>query len=838
MARRAPVRLTPLRRHLAAVVTIALSCAFVAVMVLAGNLMTSALRSDITQRFEGADVVITRPLDEGDRASQQPLPAPRVEGAEHVWPLVDTMLNLRSEHEPRGTFVTVGMLPPAGTGGPSLLEGSPAEGPHEVVVDQAAADALGVGAGDELTVPAEYAPTLAETVVTVTGVAAGAESAAFGAPPRILLSPRSAGTLLGPTAGTVTEILLASVTPDVEPARVATGATEGGITVTTAEDMVQEMTTERLRGFGALALVFGVFVVIALFTGVVVIANSFAVTLAQRTRSLALLRTLGATRRQVGAVVLRESLIVGALGALIGVLAGHLVVQGALAGAVGLGWLKALLPVPVSVLSVGLPVLAGVIVTLAAGLGPARASTRVAPLQALRPAAAAPGRGLGRRGAAGLVTAVAGVAALAGGTALSLQGTAGPGILLAMAGGVLSFSGVLLALVVVTRPLTDLVGSLLTRLGRLPARIARANVARNPRRSAATIAALLIGTTLMTMMAVGARTAEATLTSELDSRRPIDLVITAQEMPTDAADRIAAVPGVDAVHAAHRGDIEVGATDAMTLYGATPDAVREVSHRPGLAEDLVDGVVLLGLERAAKFGVEDGQVLEVEGPAGTLHELRVQVDANLQMSLVTPATLQSLVGGSATPVLLADMSDPGSAARDGADVFTVVAAVQEEMSGGGFVEPAVEAGGAERETYGRILGILLGITVALLAVAVLVALVGVANTLSLGVIERTGENALLRALGTSRRQMRAMLGWEGVLLSLVGAVLGILIGSVYGVLGITAVLGSAYPVSITIPWGQVGAVLLLAVLAGALASVLPGRTAARTAPAGALARAE
>src|SRR5699024_9441853 len=125
---------------------------------------------------------------------------------------------------------------------------------------------------------------------------------------------------------------------------------------------------------------------------------------------------------------------------------------------------------------------------------------------------------------------------------------------------------------------------------------------------------------------------------------------------------------------------------------------------------------------------------------------------------------------------------------------------------------------------------LLGITVGLLAVAVLVALVGVANTLSLGVIERTGENALLRALGTTRRQMQAMLGWEGVLLALVGAVLGIVIGSVYGTLGITALLGSTYPVSITIPWLQVGLVLVLAVLAGAVASVVPGRAAAHPAP--------
>ena len=153
----------------------------------------------------------------------------------------------------------------------------------------------------------------------------------------------------------------------------------------------------------------------------------------------------------------------------------------------------------------------------------------------------------------------------------------------------------------------------------------------------------------------------------------------------------------------------------------------------------------------------------------------------------------------------------------------------------GWSEASAVAGGAERESYAQILDILLGITVALLAVAVLVALVGVANTLSLGVVERTGENALLRALGTTRRQMRAMLGWEGVLLAAVGAVLGLLIGSLYGVLGIIALLGSTFPVSITIPWGQLGLVLVLAILSGALASVLPGRAAARP-PATALGR--
>src|SRR5699024_8303868 len=148
---------------------------------------------------------------------------------------------------------------------------------------------------------------------------------------------------------------------------------------------------------------------------------------------------------------------------------------------------------------------------------------------------------LGMRGALGLAAIVLGIGALIGGTALALDGQAGAGILAAMLGGVVSFTGVLLVLVVLTRPLYSVVARLAGRLGGLPARIARANVARTPRRSAATLAALLIGTTLMTMMAVGARTAESTLPSELDSRRPIDMVISAEAMPEDVAAQIAAI---------------------------------------------------------------------------------------------------------------------------------------------------------------------------------------------------------------------------------------------------------------------------------------------------------
>lgn len=835
MARTTPIRLTPLRRHLAAVITIALSCAFVAVMVVAGNLLTQALSSQATQTYAGTDLVITTGIDEEDLAAGQPLPAPEVAGATDVRPQIQGFVAMSGPDGDRELFLDAVAL----AEDPTLVEGTLPSSADEVVLDATAAEQLDAAVGDTVTVGADLSMAGERTEYEVVGIAPGAEGSVFGATARVMISPENAASLLGPFEGTDSGTWFADVAAGEDPAAVAAAAARDDLTVRTSEEVIDEELQKLTGSSIVLLMVLGVFVVIALFTSAVVIANTFAVTVAQRTRSLALLRTLGATRAQVRRVVLRESMLVGLLGAGIGVLAGHLLVQAVLAAAAGIGWLEGLAMVPISLLSVLLPILAGVLITLLASLAPMRAATRVAPLEALRPAeAAVRGRGPGARGVIGIVLFALGVALLVGGTALSLAGQGAVGILTGMAGGVLSFSGLLLGLRLLTAPLVRGIGSLLGRLGGLPARVARTNVGRNPRRSAATIGALLIGTTLMTMMAVGARTAEVSLTSELDSRRPIDLVISAEAMPADASEQVAAVPGVAAALPTERAEVEVGARDTMTTYAVTPETMREISHRPEAADQLADGVVLIGAERAGIFGLTGGETITVDGADGTPVQLEVVIDANLQMFLVTPATLEDLAGDDTAPVVLADHADPGTAAREGIDAGALYLDVSAVTAQEGWEEPTIQAGGMEREAYGQILDVLLGITLGLLAVAVLVALVGVANTLSLSVVERTRENALLRALGTTRRQMRAMLGWEGVLLALVGAVLGIVLGAVYGMLGITAILGADFPVTISLPWGRLGIVLGTAILAGALASVIPGRAAARTAPAAALAGGE
>lgn len=835
---RVRVRLTPMRRHVAAVITIAVSAGFVAIMLLAGNLVQDSLRSQAAQQLVGADVQIDAPLpDDVDWGSQQKIDAPEVPGARAVWPQVGDYVALSSPAVPGASFMAVSMLPPGSSAADMLDQGAMPAADDEIVLDPAAADQLEVGVGDSVTLPADYSADQQQRTFTVSGIAQAPEGSAFGGQARAYVAQGHAAGLLGPTEGTLTETWLAAVEDGEDPSAVAEAATDvsDDQTALTADAALDEAAASMMRGAVGLGAILAVFVVIALFTSAVVIANTFSVTIAQRVRSLALLRTLGATRSQVRRVVLRESLLVGVLGSVLGLVGGIALAQIALAVASAAGWLSGLVIVPVGLWSVLAPMIAGIAITLLASLAPMRAATSVRPLQALRPAYTSLRRGPSLRGILGMTATVLGVLALAGGTALALAGTDGIGVVVAILGGIVSFTGILIALVSLTRPLTALFGRVLRALGGLPARVATANVARTPHRSAATIAALLIGTTLMTMMAVGARTAQGTLTAELDSRRPIDLVISAEQMPQDAAAQIRGIDGIDAAYDASRGDIEVGGDEPMTLFGATPEAVEATSHLDSLAGRMADGTVLLGADRAEEFGVQDGQVLRIDGADGTQQELTVEVVSNLQRSLVTPQTLERLVGPAQSPVVLADFADPGTAVREGVTALDLVGAVDEAVAGEGWSGASADPGGVERESYAEILSVLLGITVGLLAVAVLVALVGVANTLSLGVVERTGENALLRALGTTRRQMGSMLVWEGVLLALVGALLGIVLGSVYGVLGIVALLGSQFPVSIAIPWGQVGGVLMLAVLAGALASVLPGRRAARTAPAAALA---
>ncbi|MFC0674505.1 FtsX-like permease family protein [Brachybacterium hainanense] len=841
--RRARPQLTPLRRHVAAIITIALSTAFVAVLVLAGNLMTASIDQSSEAPFRGADLVIdmsgTDPVENPDGTLSAP-PRPEIEGVETMWATGSSYVQMRpATGGGASRFVELRPLPPQEAAPTALREGRAASAPDEITLSPGAAEDFQVSVGEDLLArTVDDQGEEHETTLRVTGIVESSDtgSALFSFDsPWAVLTEANAPVLTGAPLGAYTSVWLASVEPGADPSAIIASSSSDAMQIQTAERAIADAKSQGLSGIVAMGSIFGVFVVIALVTAAVVVGNTFTVTLAQRTRDLALLRTLGATRRQVAATVRGESLRVGLLGSAAGMLLGHVLAQLALLAAFALGWTPGLGIVPASLLSVLLPLGAGVLVTGIAGIAPLRRATGVAPLEALRPVEAS-SRGAGRLRAAGsVVVFLVGLGLLLAGTGISLGGAQGIGLLMAILGGVLSFAAALIGLVVITPVATSLVGRLVRRIGGVPATVAAANTLRHPRRSAATISALLIGTTLMTMMAVGAHTAEVSLTADLDNRKPVDVIVRADAMPEDALAQVESVQGVADAVIVPTAELDVDSADTMTLYGPAAEQIDGIAVRDDISAKMADGVLLTGGDRAQKFGLHDGQEITVPAAGGGTVRLTVRLDGNLSMSLLTPATFAEVAGPSSATSMFVRLASPDDPARGGLDSITVLMNLQDWLEESGFENVRATGDGIEREMYGQILGVLLAITLGMLAVAVLVALVGVANTLSLGVVERTGENALLRALGTTRTQMRAMLAWEGLLLALIGAALGVALGMLYGTTGIMAIFGATFPTVVTVPWVQVLTVIGLTLLAGLLASVLPARRAASTAPAQALA---
>lgn len=819
------IRLTPLRRHLAALLTITLSTAFVAVALLGGALMQQSTGETATSMLRGADLVAT------PAAGTEPgAPAPDLPGTTARWPQLQSMVPLESGDGTTWAKATV--APPSSVQPLQLSAGREPTARNEVVISQRLAENLHLRTGSTVRATPPRGVDADPSTLTVVGIAEEPSDLGLLPPtPTVFVTEHSQQALLhGPLEDFTTAWLYAGGSSSLPKA-------PAGWEVRSADAIRAEQQERSAQEFTPLSVVIGAFVTIALVTAAVVVGTIFMVTLAQRVRSLALLRAIGATGGQVARTVLGESLRVGLLGALAGVLLGHLMVQLALLGTWAAGWLKVIVPVPVSAMSVALPLITGVVLALAASLLPLRRAMAVRPLEAMR--SAVPGAARlrpWRLAAAGIVLAL-GALLLVGGTILASrsQDTNSLVLFAAIAGGAISLFGVLFLLPFLVPALGGLLSLLVRPLRSLPARMAVANLRRTPGRTAATLAALLIGTSLMTMMAVGARTAQATLDQDLASRKPVDVVLRAPQLPADLLGAVRSVEGISQADQVPTAELELGAEDTMTVLATTPEQITALSARSGLAEQLEDGVLLTGAGRAERFGVRDGQVLSLPGHDGGTTTVRVVVDGNLDMSLMTPGTLSSLRPKASGAAVLARLAEPGSPQRKDKQAVAIVAEIQDKATASGAQDLSVSAEGAEREKYAQVLQILLGVTVGLLAVAVLVAVVGVASTLGLGVVERTGENALLRALGTTRGQMRAMLGWEGVLLGGLGAIGGIVLGTAYGLLGVQALLGGTSPVVPSLPVIQLIMVLVGSVLAGWVASVLPARRAARTAPARALA---
>jgi putative ABC transport system permease protein len=624
----------------------------------------------------------------------------------------------------------------------------------------------------------------------------------------------------------VTELRLAAAPGfDAEQVRLdaATALSGRDVAVRTGTAQAEEAAAALMGNATALAAVLLVFGTVAVLVAGLVIANTFAVLLAQRTRELALLRCVGATARQVRRSVLGEAFATGLVSSSIGVAAG-------IGLAAGVSALVGDLDSPVPLAGVSVPwyavvagLVLGTVVTLLAAWAPARAATRVAPLAALRPADQAP-----LRSRPGLLRLVLGLALLLPGAALLAVGVAMSQVLIALPGGALSFLGIVLLAQRGVPPVVAAAGRLAGRFGGVPARLAAGNATRNPRRTAATATALLIGVTLTSAMVVGSASTRATATAGLEAEFPTDLVVENFDgrLPASLPATVAAVDDVVATSVLRAGAVTGPDGTPTQMYGV--DAAEAAAALRSTDEVTLPaaGQVVVPEWLALSWSVADGDPVALSGEGTADFTVLVVAEGPV---LLPVAELQQLLPDAGIGQLWVRLDDADPDAQiDAVDRITDVVADADPSA-------AVTGVVTLRDQINEVLDVLLLVVTALLGIAVVIALIGVGNTLALSVVERRQENGLLRALGLTRRQLRGLLAWEAVLVAGVAAVLGVALGTAYGLMGAASVLGGLADLVLVVPWPQIGAIVAVATLAGLLASVLPARRAARTSPVAAIA---
>lgn len=842
-------------RLAAAGIAIVIGTAFVAATLLAGNLITRSTYDSIAARYAAADLVV----ESADGTELTPAQLEAVATTSGV--VAATPQALAYQGLSHGTrTIYQGVVPQPDD--PRLM-------PLEVT------DGAAPATGDEIALPPDVVERLGlavgATVDVVRDVPVDAEGGEFEQVVEqmtisgLVADPKNAYGMDG-GAGVVTPgtfdqwqadaaggeltypeaSLLLADGADLEAVRAHLATTLGSaFDVVTPDEHAEAAAAELTGGENLMFLVFVLtFASIALLVAGLVITNTFQVLVAQRARTLALLRAVGASKRQVGAGVLLEAAVLGVVASTLGVLVGAGLGQLALWVA-RTGPVAAALPATISLTwqVVVLPVVVGTLVTVAAALVPARVATRVAPLAALRPLDAPTAeKGAGRvRLVLSVLAVVAGFGLLAGGAALgTVAREPSLGLALGILGGATSFVGVAVSAVFWLPRVTGLAGRLVGTSGPT-ARLAAANTLRNPRRTASTSTALLIGVTLVAMMSTGAASARTSLTTALDGQFPVDVAVEGTQtddsgtvvLPQTVIDAVEAVDEVAAVALPQAGVATLGddapSEEAMvvTVQGVDPDAAAAAVRLDDAVAALAPGTAVLPTEAAEAWGLAEGDRLTLTGDAGTATFDVALSDVAFAEVLVVPADLRTLVAQPVAAAMWVAL-DPAADAR------SAVGHVQDAVADTGELA-SVSGAAVERVSFEQVVDTALGIVLGLLAVAVVIALIGVANTLSLSVIERRRESATMRAIGVTAGQLRWMLAIEGMLIAGVGAVLGIVLGLVYGWAGSLTALGIMGDVALGVPSRDVALVAVVALVAGLLASVLPGRSAVRTSPVEALA---
>ena len=577
-----------------------------------------------------------------------------------------------------------------------------------------------------------------------------------------------------------------------------------------------------------------VFAAVALIVSAFIINNTFAIVLGQRVRELGLLRAVGATGRQIRSSVLIEALLIGVIASVVGVFAG-----------LGITWvIKALIdqagdgsglpdgPLVIAARTWIAASAVGIGITLLAAISPARKASSIPPIAALRDDLALWSGGGRRRTVIGLLLGIGGVIATVLGT--TTDSGAGQQLGLLAVGALLLFVSISLLSTLVAKPAAKLLGWPMTRFARASGNLATQNASRNPRRTASTASALMVGLALVAMVLVVGTSFKKTFSSTLDSSLGADFFIDTDGRSSwgfspQLVDEMNQIDGV-AIAVGFRGG---PGTAQMSVAGESKDVIGtqeeglgrviDISLIEGSYSGLANNGVLVHTDPAADLGLSIGDKVSATFPVSGPKELQVvgifDDGSILGNWVIDMATYENGFDPARQSDLFAAIE-----LEEGIKVQEVRPQLDEVVIN--YPEAVLQDRTEYQETIeGRIDTLLVTVN-ALVGFAVIIAVLGIVNTLMLSVFERTREIGLLRAVGMTRRQTRRMIRWEAIIIAVFGGVLGILVGTLLGFIAVQA-MPESFITDFGIPVGNFVFILIMCIVAGVLAAILPARRAAR-----------
>jgi putative ABC transport system permease protein len=828
-------------RALATTFAVVLGVAFVAGSYVLTDTIFAAFDEIFSESLKGTSVVITaeNPVkqDNGEIPTVSASLLPRVQRTAGVRLAAGAIFTPGGFFDSEGNkignkfapkFISSGL--PDGLEALTYLEGHKPRGPTEASLDKAAAESSGMELGETIRLIGQGS---ARSFRLVGFTRLG--SASFGGA-SIAQVTLPVAQRLTHKIGRFDQISVAAekgVAPEVLKRRIAVEM-PAGVKVETAQESADRSSREIREGLGFLQTFLLVFGFIAILVGSFLIFNTFSITVAQRVTEFGMLRTLGASRGQILAEVVIEALAIGLIGALIGIGGGFLAAM----------LLNALLEVfEIDLPTTGLvmesrtivvSLVVGIVVTVFSSLVPALRSTRVPPIAALQ--AYTPPATRRRR----LVFAAAAVLLAAVGFGAVLIGLFG-GASAGTAAGLIGGGAVVIVFAVslfsprLVRPLAAVAGWPLERFRRLLGRLARENAQRNPSRTAVTAAALMIGLALVTFVTVFAAGLKSSVAQIVDENFSGGLVIENSDgfspIPNGVAAAARRAPGVASVatiRSAQAKLIEGGAPGGGTRVSApTPeigDAVKIEWKQggPAVLRHLSNSPAILSDSFASEHGLEVGDSIRLLSQTRSRPVFKVAGTFSAKLDvfgsvLITQAALAREFGQTQDTIDFVTT-------KPGADP-TTVQAILTRGAKAAFPTTEVLNQGELKESREEQVDQLVNLVLALLAMAVLISLFGIANTLALSIHERTRELGMLRAIGMSRSQVRTMIRYEAVITALIGAILGMVLGLIFATLISQPLKDEGFKLSY--PVLLLAVLLVLSALAGVLAAIAPARRASR-----------